>query len=319
MVTRRVLCEWRVRRLTAITSTWYSAPWVRLRSTSNAISHCSKFFQNGQDKTSFNAVLTANNKNQKTSIDLWLYGANIYPFRLRWSGWYRYTYTCNDGDIQLTPNMTLSYSIGDHQSKDFAHWKMPQHLHIFMNSLHQSKSTRTITTRSFLLLFFHICYPTKMFSVHISCCSTQWLPQLWCFKWIHFDINIKELVEARGIHYLYTFIYFMRHITLQWRHNGRDSVSNHQPHDCLLNRLFRRRSKKTSKLRVTGLCEGNSPWNGEFPAQRTSNVENVSICWRHHDKGLYDLEQLYDGLPHTMHINRYPTFMDAVLTHTFLS
>ena len=41
--------------------------------------------------------------------------------------------------------------------------------------------------------------------------------------------------------------------TLQWRHNGRDSVSNHQPHGCLLNRLFRRRSKKTSKFRVTGL------------------------------------------------------------------
>ena len=46
---------------------------------------------------------------------------------------------------------------------------------------------------------------------------------------------------------------------LQWRHNGRDSVSNHQPHDCLLNRLFRRRSKKTSKLRDTGLNAGNSP------------------------------------------------------------
>ena len=39
------------------------------------------------------------------------------------------------------------------------------------------------------------------------------------------------------------------------------SVSNHQPHDCLLNRLFTRRSKKTSKLRVTGLCERNSPVN----------------------------------------------------------
>ena len=39
--------------------------------------------------------------------------------------------------------------------------------------------------------------------------------------------------------------------TLQWHHHGRDSVSNHQPHDCLLNLLFRRRSKKTSKLRVT--------------------------------------------------------------------
>ena len=46
---------------------------------------------------------------------------------------------------------------------------------------------------------------------------------------------------------------------LRWRQNGRDSVSTHQPHDCLFNRLFRRRSKKTSKLRVTGLCVGNSP------------------------------------------------------------
>ena len=32
---------------------------------------------------------------------------------------------------------------------------------------------------------------------------------------------------------------------LNWRHKGRDGVSNHQPHDGLLNRLFRRRSKKT--------------------------------------------------------------------------
>ena len=45
----------------------------------------------------------------------------------------------------------------------------------------------------------------------------------------------------------------------------------------LLNRLFRRRSKKTSKLRVTGLCAGNSPGTGEFPAQMASNAENVSI------------------------------------------
>ena len=74
------------------------------------------------------------------------------------------------------------------------------------------------------------------------------------------------------------------YFTLPWLHNGRDSVSNHQPHDCLLNRPFRRRSKKTSKLRVTGLCAGNSPGTGEFPAQMTSNAENVSIWWRHHDK-----------------------------------
>ena len=46
--------------------------------------------------------------------------------------------------------------------------------------------------------------------------------------------------------------------TLQWRHNERDGVSNHQHLDCLLKRLFRRRSKKTSKPRVTGLCARNS-------------------------------------------------------------
>ena len=72
------------------------------------------------------------------------------------------------------------------------------------------------------------------------------------------------------------------HRSLQWRHNERDGVSNHQPCDCLLNCLFRRISKKTSKLRVTGLCAGNSPVTGKFPAQRASNAKNVSIWWRHH-------------------------------------
>ena len=70
--------------------------------------------------------------------------------------------------------------------------------------------------------------------------------------------------------------------TLQWRHNEHDGFSNHQPHHCLLNHLIRRRSKKTSKLRVTGLCVWNSPGTGEFPAQMASNAENVSIWWRHH-------------------------------------
>ena len=32
--------------------------------------------------------------------------------------------------------------------------------------------------------------------------------------------------------------------TLKWRHNGHDGVSNHKLHDCLLNRLFGRRSEK---------------------------------------------------------------------------
>ena len=64
--------------------------------------------------------------------------------------------------------------------------------------------------------------------------------------------------------------------SLQWRHIGRDSVSTHQPRDCLLKLLFGHRWKKTSKLCVTDLCEGNSPVTGEFPTQRASNAANAS-------------------------------------------
>ena len=80
-----------------------------------------------------------------------------------------------------------------------------------------------------------------------------------------------------------------KHVPFNRCHNGSDSVSNHQPHDCLLNRLFRRRSKTTSKLRVTGLCAGNSSGTGEFSAQMASNAENVSIWWRHHAHDVYVL------------------------------
>ena len=73
-----------------------------------------------------------------------------------------------------------------------------------------------------------------------------------------------------------------RFSSLQWRHNGCDDVSNCRRLECLFNRWFRRRSKKTSKLCVTGVCEGNSPVTGEFPAQRVSDAGSVSIWWRHH-------------------------------------
>ena len=43
------------------------------------------------------------------------------------------------------------------------------------------------------------------------------------------------------------------------------------------------RSNEISKLCITGLCEGNSPVTGEFPSQRASYAENVSIWWRHHE------------------------------------
>ena len=83
-----------------------------------------------------------------------------------------------------------------------------------------------------------------------------------------------------------------RHVPpLQWRHNWRDNVSNHQPHHCLLNRSFRLRSKKTSTLRVTALRAGNSLVTGKFPAQMARNAENISIWWRHHVTDTYRLWQ----------------------------
>ena len=71
--------------------------------------------------------------------------------------------------------------------------------------------------------------------------------------------------------------------TLQWRHDERDGVSNHRRLYCLLNRLLRPRSKKTSKLRVTGLCKEKPLVTGGFPSQRASKAENISIWWRHHE------------------------------------
>ena len=73
-------------------------------------------------------------------------------------------------------------------------------------------------------------------------------------------------------------------IPLQWHHN--ELMASQITSLTLVYSIVysRRRSKKTSKLHVTGLCEGNSPVTGEFPTQRASNAENVSIWWRHHAK-----------------------------------
>ena len=69
----------------------------------------------------------------------------------------------------------------------------------------------------------------------------------------------------------------------RWRHNERGGISNHQPHGCLLIRLFRRRPKKTSKFCVTDLCEGNSPVTRNMFAFddviMTSNLALISRAW----------------------------------------
>ena len=70
--------------------------------------------------------------------------------------------------------------------------------------------------------------------------------------------------------------------SLHWRHNDHDGVSNHQPHGCLLKHLFRRRSKKTSKLRVTGLCvwgiHRNSPHKGPVTRKMFPFDDVIMYC-----------------------------------------
>ena len=77
------------------------------------------------------------------------------------------------------------------------------------------------------------------------------------YKTAHAELNYTGLLtHNRNLISPRWGVYF----SLQWCHNGRDGVPIHQPRDCLLNRLFRRGSKKTSKLRVTGLVRGIHRW-----------------------------------------------------------
>ena len=107
---------------------------------------------------------------------------------------------------------------------------------------------------------------------------------MWCliFNGGRFSSFQSRIYDSRNCYIHIPWLISKGNWTLQWRHNGCDGIPNHQPHHCLLNHLFRHRSKKTSKLRVTGLFAGNSPVTCEFPAQMASNAEDVSIWWHHH-------------------------------------
>ena len=95
------------------------------------------------------------------------------------------------------------------------------------------------------------------------CCNLAWSIPHTFFTPCH--ILAYWLILFFALYYIQHYIKFILSclsylsLPLHWRHNGHGGVSNHQPRGCLLNHLFRRRSKKTSKLRVTGLCAGHSP------------------------------------------------------------
>ena len=128
----------------------------------------------------------------------------------------------------------------------------------------------------FLLRFTYILMPHNMMILYFR------LPYFHVSNSALFLHSISVLSSYIDVDLTLSNRYLSLTLSLLWRHSERDSVSYHQRLYCLLKCLFRRRSKITSKLRVTGLCAWNSPGTGEFPAQKANNAENVSIWWRHH-------------------------------------
>ena len=109
------------------------------------------------------------------------------------------------------------------------------------------------------------------------------------------------------------------HRPLHWRHNECDGVSKHRRLDCLQNRLFKRRSKKTFKFLTTGLCDGNPPATGGFPSHRTCDAENfpfqdvIMWWWNRLFYRLGDLTNTSQGLG-TTHVIDYIVFVRSTET-----
>ena len=110
-----------------------------------------------------------------------------------------------------------------------------------------------------------LCLTLPLLAFYLPPPFSSWL--VW-FVWIAnmngqgIDINPSYITNFNSSHRRHSSepqTVFPTKFTLQWRHNGLDGVSNHQTHDCLLSRIFGLRSKKTSKLRVTGLCGAVCP------------------------------------------------------------
>ena len=136
-------------------------------------------------------------------------------------------------------------------------------------------------------------------AIHRWSCPSRHQRESSCFIIISYHLNISllqymnaVLVYSRHwstadtpIYHAVTDVQLIHNATYMRHYNEHDGVSNHQPHHCLLKHLFRCRSKKTSKLPVTGLCEGNPPVSGRFhphkgPVTRKIFHLMTSSCWK---------------------------------------
>ena len=107
-----------------------------------------------------------------------------------------------------------------------------------------------------------------------------WCKSTWYWQNHKVHYHISSAVIERG-YCICQIPLWESNNALQWRHNEYDDVSNYQHLKCLLNHLYRHKSKKTSKRHISGLCEGNPLMTSGFLSERASNAENVSIWWHH--------------------------------------
>ena len=91
----------------------------------------------------------------------------------------------------------------------------------------------------------HVISSFKISGEHARFMYSEWNNPIWA--------------STKALYISFAMLWCNGKLPLHWRYNDHGGVSNHQPHGCILNRLFRCRSKKTSKLRVTDLCARNSP------------------------------------------------------------
>ena len=114
--------------------------------------------------------------------------------------------------------------------------------------------------------------PSDVTHINIMSCFRNAFCNTTCFKWPDTGGLPQKGPVMRS---------FDDPFALQWRHNGCDGVSYHWRLHCLLNCWFRLRSKKRQSSASLAFVRGKPLMTGEFPAQKASNAENVSIWWRH--------------------------------------
>ena len=136
------------------------------------------------------------------------------------------------------------------------------YIFLLMHPLINKRQSQTITKSLAKLIMIGTNCSRKAtnLSLHRQCFRHEGV-WLWHQNRACADMYVREQSMPKVIIWDLKYIPRILHATLQWRY-GHGGVSNHQPHDGLLNRLFNCRSKKTSKPHITGICAGNSPVAG---------------------------------------------------------